>query len=277
MTTDVDALEPLERAVTIDDVVHRLDLIIKWSIDAKSAIGYFAVLYRRGTVAIQEAIARGEFNDPEWIEQLDVDFANRYFHALNGYFHPAEYSAGLTLPWEVAFVKQHNTKVSLIQQMIASLNAHICYDLGLVTASLSGTRLKAVEADFVRVNRLVAAQTERMLDVVERRSPRVRWLRRAIPREVTFIAKLLTEFRKSAWLFAYGLAQYPALARETEANKAAWTAGLGAYYLDPWPRWTPTTLLVKAIGVRENRDVGGNIRALADIKDDPDPVSSAFA
>ncbi|AMD53996.1 hypothetical protein ATO49_04600 [Mycolicibacterium fortuitum subsp. fortuitum DSM 46621 = ATCC 6841 = JCM 6387] len=165
-------MEPLEDASTFDDVVRNLDLVIDWSIRANSTIGYFAALYKRGTIAIQRATRAGEFTDAQWIEQLDCVFARRYFDALNAFFHPSSHDPeALTLPWEIAFLNQHNRKASMLQHMVASLNAHICFDLGIAVVDLAANRLPDIHADFERVNDLVSLQTPDMLDIVQRRSP----------------------------------------------------------------------------------------------------------
>ena len=54
-------LERLEEPETIDDVLRNNDHIIGWSKEAQNAIGYFAVLYRRVTLAIRDAINDGTF------------------------------------------------------------------------------------------------------------------------------------------------------------------------------------------------------------------------
>ena len=123
-------LDRLEEPETIDDVVRNIDQIVDWSIKAESHIGYFAALYKRITLAIREAISEGVFDNGRRIEELDVAFARRYFNALNAYFYPDEYQ-GLTLPWEVAFVGDQDDQAIILQHMMAGLNAHITFDLGL--------------------------------------------------------------------------------------------------------------------------------------------------
>lgn len=263
MTTQPLILEPLEDASNIDDVVRNLDLVVDWSIRAKSTIGYFAVLYGRGTVAVQEAAKQGKFRDAQWVEQLDVCFAKRYFDALNAFFHPDRYDReALTLPWEVAFLAQHNGRATMLQHMIASLNAHICYDLGIAVVDLSANRLEEIKPDFEGINDIVATQTESMLAVVQRRSPAVRWIRWAIPGETKFIRTILGRFREGAWHFAIGMALSPEAMHAKRVNQVAWTAGLGAWYLEPPQTWSPAPLLVRGIARSENTDVAGNIRAL---------------
>ena len=110
--------EPLAEPETIDDVLGGIDQVLDWSIKEKSTIGYFAVLYKRVTLGIRQAIIDGEFDDGARIGRLDVAFARRYFNALNAYFYPDEYD-GLTLPWEVAFVGDPNHEPTILQHMMA--------------------------------------------------------------------------------------------------------------------------------------------------------------
>src|SRR5271163_4405588 len=82
----------LEEAENVDDVLRNVDQIIDWSINANSHLGYFAVVYKRVTLAIREAINDGQFDDGHRVARLDVVFAQRYFDALNAYFYPNDYS-----------------------------------------------------------------------------------------------------------------------------------------------------------------------------------------
>lgn len=275
MTTRAATLQRLDDATTLDDVVHNLDLVIDWAIQARSTIGYFAVLYQRGTVAVQQAIEQGRFHDPVWIEHMDVLFANRYFAALNGFFHgphPAVVRPidqdGLTLPWEVAFVNHDNNTATMLQHMMASLNAHICYDLGVALVTLSANSLDKVEYDFNLINDIVSAQSASMLHVVQQRSPGLRWIRRVVPDEVSVIHTLLVKFRTASWHFAINMALHPEQAREAKVNQVAWTSGLGAWYLNPPKQLAALPLLVRAIQRSESRDVAANVAALAGISRD---------
>lgn len=277
MLTLAPTLEPLEEAKTVDDVVRNLDRVIDWSIRAQSTIGYFAAIYKRATVAIREALNEGKFNDCPRMEQFDLHFAQRYLNALNAYFHPDEYQ-GLTHPWEVAFVGHADSRATMIQQMMTALNAHICFDLGVTAVAIAPNSLGTLEHDFNLVNALLATQVPGMLDVVQERSPVFRWIRRVIPNkaEVWLIRRLLIKFRTGAWYFAIYLAMHPDKAQEKRVNQSAWTAALGAWYLQPPKRWTPFPRLVRVIAKRENRDVAGNIRALARVTNSPEKRAEAY-
>jgi hypothetical protein len=268
-------LERLEQAKTIDDVVQNLDQIIDWSMKAQSTIGYFAAAYKRATVAIRQALHDGQFDDGRLVEQFDVAFAQRYFNALNAYFYPDEYE-GLMLAWEVAFVGHENAKPTMLQELIAGFNVHICFDLGVAVEEVAANSLDKLEHDFNLVNALLGSQVPGMLDVVEHLSPEVRWIRRVIPDEIRFIRRLLMKFRAAAWRFAIYMALHPDIAKEKRVNQAAWTAALGSWYLQPPPRLTPFPVLVRVIAKRESRDIGDNIRALAGITNSPENLTKAL-
>ena len=195
--------EPLEEAKTIDDVVRNFDQVIDWAIRAESTVGYFAILYRRSTVAVHEALKQGKFINPQRMQKFDVVFAQRYFDALNAYFMPHVYP-GLTLPWEVAFVGHDDGKTTIIQQMMTGLNAHICFDLGLAAVEVAANDLDAMKHDFDYINELVALQVPDMLRNLIEISPDVVWLRRALPAETEVIKDVLTRFRDGSCAMVVG-------------------------------------------------------------------------
>lgn len=264
---------PLAQPQTIDDVLRNLDQVLSWSVDTRSTIGYFAVLYKRITVAIRDAVNAGEFDDGPRIEALDVVFARRYFDALNAYFYPDQY-AGLTLPWEVAFVGDPNA--TILQHMMAGLNAHITYDLAPAVLAIADGALEPFEDDFNRVNAVLGSQIPGILDVIVQRSPAVQWLRRLIPGEVVLLKRIVKKLRKSAWWLAIDVALNPRNERPKLVNQASWTAAIGAWYLQPPARLTPFPLLVRAIAKRENRSIAANIEALQEVTDTPAKMSKAM-
>lgn len=268
-------LARLEEPETISDVLRNIDQIIAWSIEAESHIGYFAALYRRTTLAIRDAINDGVFDDAKRMEQLDVAFARRYFNALNAYFYPDDYQ-GLTLPWEVAFVGDQDDQAIILQHMLAGLNAHITYDLGLAVLAVAADSLNELSDDYNRVNGLLCSQVPGLFKVVQQLSPdfrRTRWL---IPDEVDVVQVALRRLRKGAWLFAIYLAMHPQNAREKTVHQAAWTATLGSWYLQPSAWWSPFPSLVRSIAKHESDDVAANIQALKDISKRPDKLDEAY-
>jgi Family of unknown function (DUF5995) len=268
-------LDRLDEPATIDDVLRNIDQIIDWAIKAKSHIGYFAVLYKRVTLGIREAIREGVFDDGHRIEQLDVAFARRYFNALNAYFYPDEHQ-GLTLPWKVAFVGDQDDQAIIVQHMIAGLNAHISFDLGLAVVEIAGNSLDSLANDYSRVNALLCSQIPGILKVVDQLSPDLRWARWLIPDEVGVLKGALTKLRSGAWLFAIYMAMHPQNATDKTVHQEAFTAALGSWYLQPSGRWTPFPRLVRAIAKHESDDVAANIRVLKGIMNIPDKLDKAY-
>jgi hypothetical protein len=265
----------LEEPKTLDDSVRGIDQVVDWAIKAESHIGYFAALYKRITLAIQDAITEGVFDDGDRVGQLGIVFSQRYFKSLNAYFYPDE-CQGLTLPWEVSFVGDQNHKAIMLQHMMAGLNAHITFDLGLATLAIAGNSLDTLENDFNRVNALLCSQIPGILDVVQQLSPDLRLIRRLIPDEVGLLKRVLTKLRRGAWLFAIYMATHPQNGREKTVNHEAWTAAVGSWYLQPSARWTLFPVLVRVIAKHESRDVAVNIRALEGITNTPEKLNKAY-
>jgi Family of unknown function (DUF5995) len=265
----------LREAKDIDDVVRNLDQIIEWSIKAESHIGYFTVIYKRVTVAIREAINEGMFYNGSRIEQLDVAFGRRYFNALNAYFYP-DTSQGLTLPWAVAFVGDQDDQAIILQYMLAGLNAHITFDLGLGLLAVAPNSLDTLTRDYQRVGALLCSQIPGIVKVVDQLSPELRRTRWLIPDEVGVLKGALKKLRKGAWLFAIYMAMHPQNATAKALHQEAWTAALSSWYLQPTERWTPFPRLIRAIAKHESDDVASNIRAFEDISNRPDKLNEAY-
>jgi hypothetical protein len=268
-------LDRLEEAKNIDDVLRNVDQIIGWSINAESHLGYFAVVYKRVTLAIRKAINEGVFDDRRRVEELDVVFAQRYFNALNAYFYPDEHQ-GPTLPWDVAFVGDQERQAIILQHLMSAFNAHITFDLGMACFTIAPHSLNTLENDFNRVNAVLCSQIPGVVDVMQRLSPELRWTRRLIPDELGVLDRVLMKLRKGAWLFAIYMALHPENARQKRVNQAAWTAALGAWYLQPPARLTPFPVLVRAIAKHESDDVASNIQQLEGISNRPDKLNRAY-
>jgi hypothetical protein len=85
----------------------------------------FLATYMRTTEAIGAAVDLGAFEDPEWVEQWDVVFAEYYLRA-----HDADLAgrfAEVPRPWRIAF----NAPASLpaLRHVLLGINAHVNFDL----------------------------------------------------------------------------------------------------------------------------------------------------
>jgi Family of unknown function (DUF5995) len=268
------ALDRLNEPGTIDDVLRNIDQVIDWAKESKNAIGYFAVLYRRVTLGIRDAINDGTFVDGPRIGRLDVAFAKRYFNALNAYFYPGEFQ-GLTIPWKVSFVGDQNRQAIIIQHMLAGLNAHISFDLGLALLTVAGDWPKSLRIDYDRVNKLLCDQIPGITNEVQQLSPEMRWLRVLIPDEISQMKKAVTKMREGAWRFAFYMAMNPENAEQKTAHQEAWTAVLSSWYLQPSGRFSPLPWLIRAVAKHETGTVRHNLAALDKISKSPEKRKKA--
>jgi hypothetical protein len=101
------------------------------TIDATCADGdglkWFNWLYLSVTQAVENRVAAGGFNDPQWLAGLDMQFAALYFSAL----HAALTGASCPGSWETLFARRDQVEIARIQFALAGMNAHINHDLPL--------------------------------------------------------------------------------------------------------------------------------------------------
>ncbi len=271
-------LPPIRTATTIDGVVDEIGSIIDWSISSSSRLGYFAALYKRITVAVRMAIADGAFQNGARMERFDVTFANRYFDALNGYFHPGRYPKP-TRSWRVTFDVATDSKPIIVQHMLAGVNAHIDLDLGIAAATVCpGTRLHALREDFMRVNAVLASQVNGVVDDIGQLSPALADLYGVLREHGVFlINEAVKVFRDSAWRFATLLAFEPAFARPPTIwlrdRKVARQVEL---LYDPPSVIGVLAAIVDEIAERESRDIAHNIMVLDEIAATPAPITTAM-
>ncbi|ODT98840.1 MAG: hypothetical protein ABS81_26960 [Pseudonocardia sp. SCN 72-86] len=83
----------------------------------------FLGTYRRTTLAVGEAVDRGVFEDPAWVDEWDVAFAGFYLSALD-----ADLAGDAPpRPWRLAFGARESLP-SLIHVLLG-VNAHVNFDL----------------------------------------------------------------------------------------------------------------------------------------------------
>lgn len=255
-------LPQLDRVNTVDDVIANFDIIIEWAIEAENGIGYFATVYKRATVAIKAKIDQGGyFDDDARMTRFDMIFAQRYFDALNAYFHPQDYEAP-THVWQWSFDghEYDDPEPVMVQHMLTAVNSHVNLDLGIAAfLAAEGQPLKELERDFDRINELLAGEVAVFLVTLSDLSPRVGTLRRLLFCEDRALGEVLKIFRNLAWAFSHQLAAQPQRRRDHIGVHDSWAGVLGSYYLHP----NDTMLrLVRWIGERESRAVAYNLRVL---------------
>lgn len=137
---------------TIEEVIERLDQIVKSSEKNGSRLGYFAALYKRVTVTVKNRIDEQYFDDNERMERLDVVFANRYLIAYDAY----QNGQPCTQSWQLAFDETKRWKPLVLQHLFGGMNAHIGLDLGIAAATIEPDIL-SLRGDFEKINAVLAS------------------------------------------------------------------------------------------------------------------------
>jgi hypothetical protein len=139
--------------LSINDVIVHLDGIIAECIRKKSRAGYFACLYRKMTIAVQQGIENGMFENGKRMELFDVHFANRYLFAYRQY----ESRQACTSAWCHAF-DAGEKEYTVLQHLLLGMNAHINLDLGIAAAEISaGSDIQALRPDFEKINNIIGS------------------------------------------------------------------------------------------------------------------------
>jgi hypothetical protein len=143
---------------TFTEVITRLEQIITWSKQNESASGYFAALYYKMTLAVRDAVLRGEFENGSRMEQMDVAFARRYFDAFDAWQAGQRPSGS----WNVAFESTQNEQITVMQHLMLGMNAHINLDLAIAAASVrQRDAIFGLRNDFMRINQIIDSLTDK--------------------------------------------------------------------------------------------------------------------
>ncbi|GAA2656230.1 DUF5995 family protein [Paractinoplanes durhamensis] len=116
----------------ISDVIDKL-VITQTILDdlppsrAANRVAAFNELYLKITRRVDDALRTG-VNQPDFLELLDVEFAKRYFAALDLWNCDNEDTPDV---WEVLFKRGHDTRMSKLTAAMLGVNAHINHDLSL--------------------------------------------------------------------------------------------------------------------------------------------------
>lgn len=188
---------------TIEDVLNELDRIIEDAVQSNDYLGVFAFIYWRTTQRIQEGIVQGEFANAEKMERFDVAFAKRYIDA----YWQFKNGQTPTQSWLTSFHARLQ-KLTLMQHLLMGMNAHINLDLGIVAAEAApGEKIQEIEADFMKVNKLLASLTDEMQERMGRVSIFVMWLDKIGGNKDELAANLgIMLSREYAWFVARQLA-----------------------------------------------------------------------
>lgn len=268
-------LAPLSPARSVEEVIGSIDKIIAWSTANPNRVGYFAALYKRITLAVQDAIAGNEFEDGARMERFDVAFANRYFDALNKHFHPDGVN-NPTKAWQVSLDAAGMEEPVIVQHLLGACNAHIGLDLGITAHEIAAGDLPGLRKDFNTINQILADHTSDVVKSIDKLSPVLADVHAFLRNyEIDFIDGSLTYLRDNAWDFAQLLSREPApLETKTIVIRDLEMARLAEMIYRPA---IPMSAIFGAVGEQEQRDIAKNIQVLNEIASFPaKPVTSPW-
>jgi hypothetical protein len=147
-------------ADTIDEVIILLKKIIIEETKQRSPMTYFTILYHDVTVAIRNAIQEQRFEDNPRMEKLDVIFANHYFDAYKAYKEGQQTSQC----WQLAFESTTRLKPTVLQHILAGMNAHINFDLSQAVIDTDKYDITSLKHDFMLVNTILSEQVNAIED-----------------------------------------------------------------------------------------------------------------
>lgn len=204
------------KATTLPEVILHLDNIIEWSKKHQSRIGYFAALYRRMTIAVQQGIVANSFADGKRMELLDVMFANRYLQAWEAYTNKQK----CTNAWCASFDACKNNSLIVLQHLIIGINTHINLDLGIAAAdACPGNKIYDLQKDFEIINNVIASITQAIQnDLTEIWFPLKMLTKITNNRHEAVLNFSINNARKASWANAVALAAVQGQARSNYIN-----------------------------------------------------------
>lgn len=211
------AVDSALQAQDIDQVLAMLAGIVARAKEANSPIGYFPALYRQVTLAVQQGIAQGFFDDGPRMRRLDTTFANRYLAAYQTFVAGGQ----PTSCWDLAFRATRSDQLIILQDLLVAINAHINFDLGIAAAeTCPGEGIASLHGDFDKINQLLGKLLPAAEAVIGRFSPLIGLLDQVGGRDERQVLNFsLDAARDDAWNHALVLAQLP---------QSAWPAALSA-------------------------------------------------
>lgn len=211
-------------ANNINEVIVILKNIIAVETEEGSPMAYFAILYHDVTVAVRDAILEQRFEDNPRMEKLDVIFANHYFDAYKAY-HEDTY---VSQCWKLAFESTTHFQPTILQHILAGMNAHINFDLSQAVIDTADDDTTSLKNDFLLVNTILSEQVDAIQDKLAKIWPIMRlldWI--AGKTDEAVIDFSMVKAREAAWKHAEVLFE---LSEEKRSEYRLSMDNKGAYY-----------------------------------------------
>lgn len=243
---------------TIDAAIAAMDRRIDQALASGDPSGYFTCVYRSVTARVRDGIRAGEFDDGERMERFDVAFARLYLDAADGF----DCGSPISRAWQVVFDAPPSALA--VQHVMAGMNAHINLDLGIAASSVQrGASVAELQADFERLNDVLAAMIDRMQEALTHTAPWTAVVDSWGGRVDELLAGWSIEYaRGRAWSFAERLARADdGELRSLIDARDARVAAIGTRILNP-P--LPLQWITALVAPQERADLRAVIDALVD-------------
>ena len=197
----------MQQIKTIDQVISTLDEIIADSEKSQNPRGYFAALYRKVTIKVQEGIKSDFFDDGPRMEQLDVIFAKRYIDAYWAWQNKSD----ATKSWNKTFEISGDYWPIVLQHLLLGMNAHINLDLGIAAAEVSkNNNITDLKNDFYKINQILSSLVISVQNDLASIWPTLsKILKKTGKADDYFVDFSMQLARDGAWNFALQLANTP--------------------------------------------------------------------
>ncbi len=203
----------------IDDVLNALDELIVEGVRGSHRWVVFAAMYRRMTLAVKRAIEEDVFDDGPRMSFFDAVFARRYFAPLEAY----RQGGPMPRSWAVTFDATEDPSLTAMQLLLLGVNAHINLDLGFSVVE-AGLEPEPFEADFDRINAILAAELDHVQAALDQVSPWLDGLDRLAGRADERLGVfVLVKARAQAWRVAQ------AASRRSPEERAAYEAEVDGF------------------------------------------------
>lgn len=166
---------------------------------------HFHGMYLRTTEAVADELRRGGFEDPAWVAEWDVTFADLYLGALDRW----QRGERVPMPWRLTFQAADDPSLAPLHHELLGMNAHINYDLPqALIATIDADQfcdpdlMVRRHADYRRIDDLVVGRVReeyRELRQAERPGDRSIIDRLLYPVNKLATQRLLRESRDKVW------------------------------------------------------------------------------
>ncbi|KAB1186715.1 hypothetical protein GJR98_01200 [Haloferax sp. MBLA0077] len=221
-----DVADAHERLSALESLLYERD-------DRRAA---FLTIYARVTAEVDEGLSRDAFNDPAWVADYLVTFADHYRRAFCAFERGTVDE--VPDPWRLSFETSVRGDALVSQDILLGINAHVNYDLALALSEVGiDPDRRAKYDDHRRINRVLRSLVDEEQDLIaERYAGGIADVDESLGRlDETLSFFTLREGRRNAWRGAVVLTdgRYGPVKRAVRWYLKSLSMGAGHFILAP--------------------------------------------